>query len=88
VFELVGNLCWVCVCVVHVQTVADTDSLAQASLPRPDEMCRGLPRDSCASGRPGDQSVIFERADNSPRREGSRLSEIPRCSCSCFGALA
>ena len=26
----------------------------------------------------------FERADNSPRREGSRLSEIPCCSCSCF----
>ncbi|QCE03513.1 hypothetical protein DEO72_LG8g1538 [Vigna unguiculata] len=30
----------------------------------------------------------FERAGNSPRREGSRLSEIPRCSCFCSCALA
>jgi len=30
----------------------------------------------------------FERAGNSPKREGSRLSEIPRCSCPCFCALA
>ncbi|QCE10462.1 hypothetical protein DEO72_LG10g1692 [Vigna unguiculata] len=27
----------------------------------------------------------FERAGNSPRREGSHLSEIPRCSCFCSG---
>jgi len=58
-FELARNLCWVCVCVVQVRTVADTDSLAQASLPRPGEMCRGSPRASCASGRPSDQSVIL-----------------------------
>jgi len=34
----------VCVCVVQVRTVADTDNLALASLPRPGEMCRGSPR--------------------------------------------
>ncbi|QCD95904.1 hypothetical protein DEO72_LG6g601 [Vigna unguiculata] len=41
-----------------VLTVANTDSLAQASSTRPGEMCRGSPRVSCASGRPGDQSVF------------------------------
>jgi len=30
----------------------------------------------------------FKRAGNSPRREGSRLSEIPRCSCPWSCALA
>jgi len=41
----------------------------------------------CAGARPGFSArvvaqatrVCFERADNSPRREGSRLSEIPHC---------
>ena len=28
--------------------------------------------------------LTFERAANSPRREGSRLSEIPRCLCLVF----
>jgi len=59
VFGLAGNLCWACVCVVQVRTVADTDSLAQASLPRSGEMCRGSSRVFCASGRPGDQSVFW-----------------------------
>ncbi|QCD87093.1 hypothetical protein DEO72_LG3g1625 [Vigna unguiculata] len=42
----------------QVRTVADTDSLTQASLTRPGKMCRGSPRASCASGCPGDQSVF------------------------------
>jgi len=52
------SLLGVCVCVVQVRTVVDTDSLAQASLPRQSEMCKGSPRAFCASGRPGDHNVF------------------------------
>jgi len=80
-FELLGNLCWVWVCVVQVRTVADTDRLAQAR---------------CAEARPELYArvvaqatrVCFERAHNSPRREGSRLSMIPRCFLVPVWALA
>ncbi|QCE01491.1 hypothetical protein DEO72_LG7g2788 [Vigna unguiculata] len=67
---LAGNLCWVRVCVVQVQTVADTDRLAQASLTRPGEMCRGSPRAFCASGRPGDQSVFLSEHTTRPGKRG------------------
>ncbi|QCD82910.1 hypothetical protein DEO72_LG2g3252 [Vigna unguiculata] len=56
-----------------VRTVVDTVRLAQASLTRPSEMCRGSPRASCASGRSGDQGgrgLVWARL--------SRLSEIPQ----------
>jgi len=39
----------------------------------------GLVQAFFAKGRPGGQLFNFERANNSPRREGSRLSEIPHC---------
>ncbi|QCE07513.1 hypothetical protein DEO72_LG9g2533 [Vigna unguiculata] len=57
----------------QVRTVADTDRLAQASLTRPGEMCRGSPRAFCASGRSGDQGgrgLVWARL--------SRLSETPQ----------
>jgi len=47
VVELAGNLCWVCVCVVQVRTVADTDSLAQAR---------------CAGARPGFLARVVAQA--------------------------
>ncbi|QCD93452.1 hypothetical protein DEO72_LG5g1528 [Vigna unguiculata] len=56
-----------------VRTVANTDSLAQASLTRPGEMCGGSPRVSCASGPPGDQS-----GGGLALAGLSRLSEIPQ----------
>jgi len=46
--------------------VARPVTLAQASQSRLGEMNRDSPR------------TIFERASTSPRREGSRLREIPR----------
>jgi len=53
------------------ETRARTDNLAQASLEeaRPNLFREKSPR------RPAHQ---FERANHSPRREGSRLSEIPQ----------
>ncbi|QCD86317.1 hypothetical protein DEO72_LG3g838 [Vigna unguiculata] len=36
------------------------------------------PKPYYASGRPGDPLMNFEQASISPKREGSRLSEIPR----------
>ncbi|QCD93331.1 hypothetical protein DEO72_LG5g1404 [Vigna unguiculata] len=53
-------------------------NLAQASQSRLGEMSRDSPKSYYARGRPGDPLIIFERASISPRREGSRLSEIPR----------
>jgi len=59
-------------CVAQVQTVANTDRLAQASYAeaRPKLSARVVAQAT---------RVCFERAHNSPRREGSRLSETPRC---------
>ena len=51
--------------------------LAQASMSRPGEASRGLPRPSRASGRLGD-SLNFEHVNVSPRRGKSRLSENVR----------
>jgi len=79
-YELLRNLCWVWVRVVQVRTVANTDSLAQASLTRPGEMCGGSPRVSCASGPPGDQSVFWasrklaQARGVSPKRDPALLS--------------
>jgi len=42
------------------------------------EVNRGSPKYFCHEGSPRRPTVIFERASISPRREGSRLSEIPR----------
>ena len=39
---------------------AGADNLAQASLPRPDEMSGGSPRHSRTRGRPGDQLNLSE----------------------------
>ena len=69
------NLCWVRECALQVRTVADTDRLAQASLTRPGEMCRGSPRAFWASGRLGDQGVFWASTQLAQAREGSRLSE-------------
>ncbi|QCD78899.1 hypothetical protein DEO72_LG1g2535 [Vigna unguiculata] len=54
----------------QVQTVADTDRLAQASLPRPGETCRGSPRAFCTSGRPSDQSVFLSEQTTCPGERG------------------
>ncbi|QCE02676.1 hypothetical protein DEO72_LG8g691 [Vigna unguiculata] len=59
-------------------------SFAQASRTRLSEFGGGSPRPFSPKVAQATSSFIFERADNSPRREGSRLSEIPRCSCSCL----
>ena len=59
-------------CALQVRTVADTVRLAQA---RCAETRPELPARVVAQAT----WVCFERAHNSPRREGSRLSEIPRC---------
>jgi len=56
------------------KTVARPVNLARASQSRLGEMNRELAQDFCAKGRPGDQLDFWA----SPRREGSRLSEIPR----------
>ncbi|QCD87123.1 hypothetical protein DEO72_LG3g1656 [Vigna unguiculata] len=61
------------------ETVARPVNLAQASQSRLDETNRGSPRPVYANGHPGDPLLFFERASISPKREGSRLSEIPRC---------
>ena len=53
-------------------------NLAQATQSRLGEMNRDSPRPHYAKGLSGDPLIIFERASISPRREGSRLSEIPR----------
>ncbi|QCD89955.1 hypothetical protein DEO72_LG4g907 [Vigna unguiculata] len=52
-------------------------NLAQAGQSRLGEMNRDSPKPYYANGRPGDPLMNFERASISPRREGSRLSEIP-----------
>ena len=67
------------------KTVARPANPAQARQSRLGEMSRGSPKPFYARGRPGDPLIIFERASISPKREGSRLSEIPRCS---LGALS
>ncbi|QCE05256.1 hypothetical protein DEO72_LG9g259 [Vigna unguiculata] len=54
----------------QVRTVADTDSLAQASLTRPGEMCRGSPRAFCASGRSGNQGVFLSEHTTRPGERG------------------
>ena len=54
-----------------------TDFLAQASMSRLGEINRGSPKLLHANDRSGDPRPFFERASNSPKREGSRLSEIP-----------
>jgi len=59
-------------------------NLSQASRTRLSESGGGSPKPFFSQGRLGGQLCNFERADNSPRREGSRLSEIPRCPYSCF----
>ncbi|QCD97715.1 hypothetical protein DEO72_LG6g2427 [Vigna unguiculata] len=68
------------------ETVARPVNLAQASQSRLGEKNRGSPRPIYASGRPGDPLLVFERASISPRREGSRLSEIPRCFLMAFSS--
>jgi len=60
------------------ETVARPDNLTQASQSHLGETNRDSPKPYCAKGRPGDPLNFFERANISPRREGSRLSEIPR----------
>ncbi|QCE15104.1 hypothetical protein DEO72_LG11g2112 [Vigna unguiculata] len=53
-------------------------NLAQASRARLSESDEGSPKPFYAKRRPGDPLNFFERANISPKREGSRLSEIPR----------
>ena len=60
------------------ETMARPVNLAQVGQSRLGEMNRDSPKPYYASGRPGDPLMNFERASISPRREGSRLSEIPR----------
>jgi len=60
------------------ETVARPVNLAQAGQSRLGEMNRDSPKPYYASRRPGGPLMNFERASISPRREGSRLSEIPR----------
>ena len=63
---------------LQVKTVAGTDKLAQASWSRLGEINRGSPKPSSHEWSPRRPTVSFERTSISPRREGSRLSEIPR----------
>jgi len=63
-----------------------------------DETCKSRPSESISPRRDETGSSpkffarnvaraarsTFERAGNSPKREGSRLSEIPCCPCPCF----
>jgi len=48
-----------CVCVLQVQAVANTNYLAQASWPRLSEMSRGSPRVFYTSRRLGDQTLAL-----------------------------
>ena len=80
-FWCVGYFAWLAgvkKIVVASETVARPDNLAQASQSRLGETNRDSPKPYCMKGRPGDPLNFFERANISPTREGSRLSEIPR----------
>ncbi|QCD82986.1 hypothetical protein DEO72_LG2g3328 [Vigna unguiculata] len=73
---------------LNPRIVARPVNLAQASPSRLGEMKQGARLGFFARKVAQATRSTFERAGNSPKREGSRLSEIPRCSCSCFCALA
>ncbi|QCE00780.1 hypothetical protein DEO72_LG7g2070 [Vigna unguiculata] len=60
------------------KTVARPANLAQASQSRLGEMNRDSPKPSLRERSPRRPTLYFERASISLRREGSRLSEIPR----------
>jgi len=66
--------------------VARPTNLAQASQSRLGVMNRDSPKPYYVRGCPGDPLIIFERANISPRRKGSRLSEIPLCSLDAFSS--
>jgi len=74
-------------CDLQVRTVADTDRLAQASLTRPGEMCRGSPRPFCARGRLGDLGVFWASTQLAQARGISLKRDPAWSSCSCW-ALA
>jgi len=61
-------------------TVARPANLAQASQSRLGEIDRDSPKAPFTREAAQATRSIFERANISPRREGSCLSEIPRCS--------
>jgi len=59
------------------KTVARPDNLAQVSQSRLGEMDRDSPRPFLRDRSPRRLAQFSERANVSPKREGSRLSEIP-----------
>ena len=62
---------------VHARIVVNSSFLAQASMSRLGEINRGCP--SCFTQAVAQAThVLFERVSVSSKREGSRLSEIPR----------
>jgi len=64
------------------RTVARPVNLAQASQSRLGEMKQGARLGLLHERSPRRPARTFERGNTSPRREGSRLSEIPWCSLS------
>ena len=66
--------------VVPDEPVTRPVNLAQASQSRLGEMKQGAHLRLLRERSPRPHARRFERASISPRREGSRLSEIPRCS--------
>jgi len=67
------KLCW-----WQWRIVAESDELAQASLPRLGEIYRDSPKSFFTKGRPGDPLYFFGWANVSLRRGGSRLSDHAR----------
>jgi len=66
------------------KTVTRPVNLAQASQSRLGETNRDSPKPLLRERSPRRPALYFERASISPRREGSRLSEIPRCFLGVF----
>jgi len=60
------------------KTVARPANLAQVSQSRLGKTNRDSPKPFCAKRSPRRPALLFERVSISSRREGSRLSEIPR----------
>jgi len=79
-----GSFSWL----LQWRTVTRPVNLAQASQSRLGEMKQGARLSFFARNVARAARSTFERAGNSPKREGSRLSEIPCCHALVFFVLS